>query len=301
MFDKIVGNDSIKETLIKSVKLNKTSHSYLFTGIEGIGKKMIAREFAKILMCLSENKYCNNCKSCIEFDTNNNPDFFYIEPEGNSIKIEQIRNAQRKVAEKPIISNKKIFIIDDADKMTVEAQNCLLKTLEEPPNYITIILITSNENNLLATIKSRCTIIHFNKISNDNLKNYIKSEFQGEKITTDIIDIADGSIGRLIKLKDKNEIYSSINLIVKQIKNKESILDIINNADILYKGKEEIFEILDYMNIVFLKSQNSKLINCISIVEQTKNRLKSNANYDMSIDNMLFNIWGEVNEKNSRS
>ena len=183
--------------------------------------------------------------------------------------------------------------------MTVEAQNCLLKTLEEPPKYITIILVTSNENNLLTTIKSRCTIIYFNKISNDDIKNYIKVEFK-ENITPDIIDIADGSIGKLIKIKDKNDIYASLNLIIKQIKNKDSILDIINNADLLYKNKEEIFEMLDYMNIIFLKSKNLKLINCINIVEQTKKRLKSNANYDMSIDNMLLNIWEEVNEKNSR-
>ena len=300
MFDKIIGNDEIKETLKKSVTINKTSHSYLFSGIDGIGKKMIAKEFSKILMCLEEKKYCNKCKSCIEFDTDNNPDFFYIEPDGNSIKIEQIRNAQSKVAEKPIISNKKIFIIDNADKMTVEAQNCLLKTLEEPPEYIVIILITSNENNLLTTIKSRCTIIHFNKILNVDIEKYIKTELQGEEIASEIIEIADGSIGKLLKLKDKNEIYTTLSSIIKQMKNKESIIDIINNSDILYKGKEEINEMLDYINILLLKSKDAKFIKCITIIEETKKRLKSNANYDMSIDNMLLNIWGEVNEKNSR-
>ena len=141
MFDKIIGNDKIKEMLYKSVKDKKTSHSYLFVGIEGIGKKEIAKEFAKMLLCISDNKYCNTCKSCIEFDSNNNPDFLYIEPEGNSVKIEQIRYIQRKIQEKPIISNKKVYIINDADKMTTEAQNCLLKTLEEPPEYSTIILM----------------------------------------------------------------------------------------------------------------------------------------------------------------
>lgn len=132
MFDKIIGNDKIKEMLYKSVKDKKTSHSYLFVGIEGIGKKEIAKEFAKMLLCINENKYCNTCKSCIEFDSNNNPDFLYIEPDGNSVKIEQIRYIQRKIQEKPIISNKKVYIINDADRMTTEAQNCLLKTLEEP-------------------------------------------------------------------------------------------------------------------------------------------------------------------------
>lgn len=297
MFEKIIGNDLTKETLIKSVKLEKTSHSYLFVGIDGIGKKMIAKEFAKMLMCLDENKYCNKCKSCIEFDTNNNPDFFYIEPDGNSIKIEQIREVQRKVAEKPVISNKKIFIINDAEKMTVEAQNCLLKTLEEPPEYITIILITSNENNLLTTIKSRCTIQYFNKITDEELKKYL----QAESIDLNILDMASGSIGKALKLKDKSENFEIINQLIKQIQNNKSILEITKSAEILYKSKEEIFDMLDYINVILLKTKSLKLINCINIVEDTKKRLKSNANYDMSIDNMLLNIWEEVNEKNSRS
>ena len=301
MFEKILGNDLIKENLIKSVKSSKISHSYLFIGIDGIGKRMIAKEFAKMLMCLNEIKYCNNCKSCIEFDTNNNPDFFYIEPDGNSIKIEQIRDLQKKVWEKPIISNKKIFIIDNSDKMTVEAQNCLLKTLEEPPEYITIILITSNENKLLTTIKSRCMKISFNKISDKDIKEYLDVQFGKLDISNDIIKIANGSIGKAINIKDKEDLYLSINLLIKELKDSKNVLNIIKNAEFLYKGKEEIYEILEYINILLLNSKNIKLINCISIIEETKKRLKSNANYDMSIDNMLFNIWEEVNEKNSRS
>ncbi len=301
MFDKIIGNDTIKETLQKLVNSGKVSHSYLFTGLDGIGKKMIAKEFAKMLMCLNENKYCNNCKSCIEFDTNNNPDFFYIEPEGNSIKIEQIRDAQRKVSEKPIISNKKIFIIDNADKMTLEAQNCLLKTLEEPPEFITIILISSNDNNLLATIKSRCTIVYFNRISDDEIKKYLYDNFDDINITSNIIDMANGSISKAVKLKDKNEIYSSIDLIINKLNSRQSILDIIQNAEVLYKGKDDIFELLDYINVRFVKSKDIRFIKCINIIEDTKKRLKSNTNYDMTIDNMLLNIWEEVNEKNSRS
>ena len=118
MFDNILGNDKIKDTLINSVKNNRASHSYLFLGTEGIGKKLIAKEFAKMILCIDENKYCNKCKSCIEFDTSNNPDFRIIEPDGNSVKIDQIREFQNKVAEKPIISNRKVYIINDADKMT---------------------------------------------------------------------------------------------------------------------------------------------------------------------------------------
>ena len=87
MFNNIIGNEKIKEILTNSVKINKISHSYLFIGTEGIGKMLIAKEFAKMILCTDENKYCGKCKSCIEFDTNNNPDFKIIEPEGNMIVI----------------------------------------------------------------------------------------------------------------------------------------------------------------------------------------------------------------------
>ena len=107
MFNKIIGNEEIQNLLKQAIKNNRTSHSYLFVGTEGIGKKQIAKEFAKALLCLNNDKYCNTCKSCIEFDDNNNPDFVILEPDENSIKIEQIREIQRKVVEKPIISNQK--------------------------------------------------------------------------------------------------------------------------------------------------------------------------------------------------
>lgn len=124
MFDEIIGNERIKDTLQKSLKENKVSHSYMFVGIEGIGKQMMAKAFAQMILCTNtEQKGCNKCKSCVEFRSDNHPDFLYIEPDGNSIKIEQIRYLQRKIQEKPIISDRKVYMINDANKMTTEAQN----------------------------------------------------------------------------------------------------------------------------------------------------------------------------------
>ena len=177
MFQNIYGNEKIKNELINFIKLNKYSHSYLFVGTSGIGKKLIAREFAKMILCTGKEKYCGACKSCIEFDTQNNPDFKEIVPDGNNIKIDQIRELQKKVLEKPIISNKKVYIIDDFDTATKEAQNCLLKTLEEPPEFVNIILIGSNESNFLSTIKSRCTILKFEDISKNDIKRYLQEKF----------------------------------------------------------------------------------------------------------------------------
>ena len=294
MFQNILGNDKIKNLLQESVNNNKVSHSYLFVGKSGIGKKMIAKEFAKAILCLGDNKYCDNCKSCLEFDGQNNPDFFIVEPDGNAIKIDQIRNMQRGVQEKPIISRSKVYIIDNADFMTKEAQNALLKTLEEPPEFVTIILIGENENEFLATIKSRCMIIHFNSISDSDMERYLQENYN-MNITSNMLDVFQGSIGKAIELKDKQEEYLTIEQAIENIE-KEDLIDLIKKLNILYTSKDEILDMLDYINIILLKKskENVKYTDCIKIVEDTKRRIEQNANYDMSIDNMLFNIWEEV-------
>ncbi len=296
MFENIIGNTNIKTVLEKSIKQNKLSHSYLFIGTQGIGKKMIATEFAKMILCLDDNKYCNHCKSCIEFDTNNNPDFVLISPDGNNIKIEQIRDIQKRIQEKPIISEKKVYIIDNADLMTTEAQNCLLKTLEEPPEFAVIILIGSNSNTFLPTIKSRCTIMNFNKISDEEMTKYLREKCDVKNIDQNMLYMYQGSIGKSLELKEKQEEYRNIENIINNI-NRYDLIDFINNAEILYKSKEEINDILDYINVILLNKAKDEYLytNCIQIVENTKKRLKQNANYDMSIDNMLFNIWEEIN------
>ena len=269
MFEKILGNERNEEILEKAIKLNKTSHSYLFWGTEGIGKKLIAKEVAKRILCLEKNMQDCKCKSCIEFDSDNNPDFQLIEATDGKIKIDQIREMQRKIAEKPIISSQKVYLIDDADTMTVEAQNCLLKTLEEPPEYITIILICSNEDTMLSTIKSRCTRMHFEPIEKEKVKQFIHANYPDIEMSDKIIELAQGSIGKAIRLNGNKDVYENIEKILLSIQS-----------------------ILEYINVMLLElsRQNKKYINCVEIVEDTKKRLKANSNYDMCIDNLLFNM-----------
>ena len=233
---------------------------------------------------------------CIEFVSNNHPDFDIIEPDGNSIKIEQIRAMQKKIQEKPIISNKKIYIINNSEKMTKEAQNCLLKTLEEPPEFATIILIGNNESLFLDTIKSRCIILHFEQLSNEELKRYLETNYQMKNLNNDVLQIFQGSIGKAIELKDKIDSYIQIENIIKQL-DSVSLLDLVNNSKILYESKEEINSVLEYINVILLNlsKENYKYTKCIQIVENTKERLKSNSNYDMCIDYLIFNMWGEIN------
>ena len=297
MFENILGNERNKNILEKTIELNKVSHSYIFWGTEGIGKKLIAEDFAKRILCLQNHDYDCKCKSCIEFDSNNNPDFQLIESTDGKIKIEQIREMQRKIAEKPIISSRKVYIIENSDTMTKEAQNCLLKTLEEPPEYITIILICSNEDNLLSTIKSRCTRMHFEPLKENEIKKYLEKAIPEQQISENIINLAQGSIGKAIKLNEKKEIYENIEKILINMRNKD-LIEIVQMSEGIYKSKEEINSILEYINVLLLKlsKQNMKYIKCIEIVEETKKRLKANSNYDMCIDYMIFSMWQEIAE-----
>lgn len=295
MFEQVIGNDKIKEILHHSIQNHKVSHSYLFIGTDGIGKRKLAVQFAKMILCMEEEKGKGNCKSCIEFDSENHPDFKIIEPDGNSIKIEQIREMQKRVVEKPIVSNHKVYIINDSDKMTVEAQNCLLKTLEEPPEFVTIILVGANEMSFLSTIKSRCMILHFEPIANDLLKKYLENYYQTQIQSETMLETFQGSIGKAILLKDKQELYHKVEEFVSGIEAKGEI-DLFALGEIFYQEREEIFNLLDYMNLLFLKlaRQNYLYTYGVQIVETVKKKLVSNHNYDMSIDYLIFQIIEKI-------
>lgn len=307
MFENIAGHDNIKNILSNNINTKNILHSYLFIGEEGIGKKMLAKEFAKTILCTSENnKPCNICKSCVEFNTNNNANFNLINEEGSAIKIEQIRNMQVKIAEKPINSNYKVYLINDAELMTQEAQNCLLKTLEEPPEYIVIILITSNENKVLNTIKSRCMKLYFNNLDKNSVKKVLTEKFEMEDINDSFLDAVGGSIKKALLIKEKSSEYEKITKLFDII-DKENLVNFINSASIIYENKDDIYNILDYINILLdikirSNSNNSfKFANCIFTVEEVKKRLRANSNYDMSIDYLLMNMWKEINgERSSR-
>lgn len=296
-FEGLIGNELIKKNLKEAISTKHFLHSYLFIGGEGIGKKLFAIEFAKHILCT--NKTGEN--SFKQIEENNHPDFHIIVPDGNSIKIEQIRILQNKIIEKPIISNRKVYIIDESEKMTKEAQNCLLKTLEEPPEYVIIILICSNENLLLSTIESRCTKMVFQKISKEELKQYIQENNLFSEVSDSILDTLNGSIGKAYLLKEKQELYEGIKPIFETIESVDKI-DFIKKSDALYKAKEDIQESLNFANVILCKKakEDARFLSCTNIIENAKNKLKQNANFDMTIDDMLFHLWEEIHEKYSR-
>lgn len=302
---KIRGNTKNRSDLEKIVQSKNVLHSYLFIGREGIGKKEIAKEFVKKILCINSKEDECSCKSCTCFETNNHPDLQIINEESEIIKIASIREFIKSVYEKPILSEKKIFIINDADKMTKEAQNSLLKTLEEPPEYIVIILIASNADMLLTTIKSRCTKIAFEKLTTKEIKEILtEKNIPIENIPEKMYNLFDGSIEKAIKILENKEIYEKIEKLVESLVEENDKIDFLTkNKEIFVK--EEIYEILEYLsvNLFYLgkTEKNKKYLNCVKHIQETINHLKSNSNFDMSIDYMLFEIWEEVNEDNSRS
>lgn len=293
-FEKIIGNEKIKTFLNKQIEENRIVHSYLFVGIDGIGKELFAKEYARKILCLNKEEN-EDCISCIKWKSNNHPDFYQIEPENKTIKIEQIRQMQERISEKPITSKKKVYLIIDSDTMTKEAQNCLLKTLEEPPEYASIILTTSNESKLLNTIKSRCMKISFEPIEQQKIEQYVKDTLQIEP-SKELINLSDGSIGRALILEEEKEVYEQINKVINNIENQD-LITTLNNTEVLYKEKEKIHEILEYINVSLYHTKEIRKLNCIQYVEETKKRILSNGNYDMCIDYLLMNIWKKINNK----
>lgn len=297
MFNNILGNEEAKKILENTIKNQNISHSYMFIGQDGIGKFMIAKEFAKAILCQGEQKPCNTCESCIKFNGENNPDIQIIdEIEEKSIKTETIKEMVKGVYEKPIEGSRKVYIINDSQKMTKEAQNSLLKTLEEPPEYVVIILITENENLLLNTIKSRCTKIKFNPLKDNEIIKILKEKYDYKEVTENMLEIAGGSVTQALSAQGKEETFNEIKTIFSNLE-KINIIDLLNKKDLVFKDKDYIYEILDYINIILFNKikENIKYTNCIKIVEETKDRLKKNSNYDITIDNLLLKVWEEIN------
>ena len=165
--------------------------------------------------------------------------------------------------------------------------------------FRSIILTTANESKLLPTIRSRCLKVSFDAIPEETIIKYI-NENNSSEIDNNLISMSEGSIGKAILLQEKKEIYESVTNILDEIQN-EDMNTLWKKAELLYKQKDNIQDILSYINVYLYKTKNLNKINCIKYVEDTKKRLASNSNYDMSIDYLLIKLWEGINEKYSRS
>ena len=193
-FELVYGQDVIVKTLKNVIKNDKLSHAYLFTGPRGTGKTSSAKLFAKAINC-SNNKdgdACNECENCKSFNNNSNPDIIEIDAASNN-GVDEIREIKNKVSLVPSMSKYKVYIIDEVHMLSIGAFNALLKTLEEPPEYIIFILATTEPQKIPATIISRCQRFDFKSISHDKMKQCLENIISKENITID-----DGAIEEII-------------------------------------------------------------------------------------------------------
>lgn len=208
----LIGHAATIEHLKRNIAEDKFPHAVIFSGAEGVGKRLAAEICAAALLCDNPNagEPCGTCESCRLVAAHSHPDFYIVEAEATkttrNIKIGQIRDMQSEVSLRPINSARRVVIIDGAELMNNAAANCLLKTIEEPPSQTIFILLTASRSNLLMTIRSRCLTVQFDKLPPAQIQEALISRgvevAEAERLSL----IADGSFGRALKLKDSDSI-----------------------------------------------------------------------------------------------
>lgn len=318
---KMYGHKNILALFNKIVSSQKIANAYLFIGESGFGKEFMAKYFAMMINCKNGSKPCLSCPSCIQMISGNHPDIFFIEPDGISIKVETLRNVVINNAYvKPYNSYKKIFIIKEAEKMTEQAQNSILKTLEEPPEYGLFILTSSKMEGLLPTIVSRCEIIRFTRESDEVIEDYLINEKKIDRSKAKkIASIANGNYGKANLLIDEgySRIRSELGDILYNVINQDKALR-LESFKFFDENREMIDDIIDIMfsylrDLMILKLLGSEeyiinkdmvdklkdfsgnltgfeLNNIINEIEELAFNLKSNVNYQLAIEKFLLNI-----------
>lgn len=320
-FSEIIGQEQIKEHLQNAIKEKKVSHAYIINGERSAGKEFIATTFATALLCTGEGiEPCLECHSCKQAMTKNNPDIVYVTHEKpNTIGVDDIRTQiNNDIAIKPYNSEYKVYIINEGEKMTPQAQNALLKTLEEPPAYAVIMLLTTNLEAMLPTILSRCVTLNMKPVSDELVRTYLMHELMVPDYKADVCAaFARGNLGKAKALAiseefdnikadavsllkhihemDISEMVAAIKKIAEYKFNINDYLDIISvwyRDVLLYKATNDanhlIFkEEIQYIRKVADRSSYEGIENIIVALDKAKNRLTANVNFDLTME-LLF-------------
>jgi len=317
MFENIIAQNKAKTIITEQIKNKKIPHAYLFMGEDGIGKKKFAVEFAKILNC-SINNYketdigaCGHCDCCKMIDKNSFPDLHIIdfekqneiaekESEKNKTKlgIDLIRYMQKYVSMKKTAGKWKVFIIEPAEKMTMEAFNSLLKTLEEPPEDTILILIAKHRETIPVTILSRVQSIYFQPLPENGIIKYLEDVHSlSNDDATKIAKFADGSIAKAeqIMLNTQNE----FSLLWQELtKKKLPLVDIIEKSKKASKGRDDAIEVIDILTEYAMndfRKQPSKFVGIINKLCESKTYLNANINANIVMDNLFIYINSKIN------
>lgn len=323
-FSDVLGHEQTILHMKNAIRMQKVSHAYIISGEKGSGKKMLAGIFAKTLQCEQKGEEpCMECRSCRQAESLNQPDIIRVTHEKpGTISVEEIRTqVNGDIMIRPYSSPYKIYIIDEAEKLSVQAQNALLKTIEEPPVYGVILLLTTNAGMLLPTIRSRCVMLDLKPVASSQIKEYLMNEIKIPEYRADICTaFAQGNVGKAKRLAlsgDFAEMLEHALHLVKYIQEME-VTDIIADLKRIDTYKMEINDYLDILmvwyrdvlmfkatrdadSLVFsdelisirekVKKSSYEGLECvIKALDKAKIRLNANVNFDMALELLLLTM-----------
>lgn len=336
-FKDILGHEQIIEHLQNAITMDKVSHAYIINGPDKSGKMMLAEAFAQALQCENldekiaaaqgghseEIEPCMECHSCKQAMGKNQPDIVYVRHEKpNTISVDDIRaQVNNDIVIKPYSSKHKIYIIDDAEKMNVQAQNALLKTIEEPPAYAILILLTTNADTFLPTILSRCVTLNVKVVPDEMIKKFLMSKYQVPDYQADVcVAFAQGNVGKAIQLassEDFNELKASALQLIKRLDD----IELYEMGEAVKQIGEYKLEINDYFDLMMIwyrdvllfkatkdvnglifkdevydikrqaeKSSYNGIETILEALHKAQIRLNANVNFDLVIELLLLTI-----------
>lgn len=323
-FAEIIGHEQIIEHLQNAIKMDKISHAYILNGPDKSGKKMLAEAFAQTLQCEQHGiEPCMECHSCKQAVNHNQPDIIYVTHEKpNTLSVADIRSQLvNDVDVKPYSSRYKIYIVDEAEKMNQQAQNALLKTIEEPPAYAVIILLTTNADAFLLTILSRCVVLNLKVVSDDKIKKYLMEHCKVPDYQADVcVAFAQGNVGKAMALASSDD-FQELKAAAVQLLKRIHEIELYEFKEAIKQINEYKMEINDYLDIMMIwfrdillykattdvnglifkdevydikkqasKSSYSGIEAILEALEKAKVRLTANVNFDLVMELLLLTI-----------
>lgn len=318
-FPNLIGQKQVKQILGEAINEDRIRQAYIFNGPEGVGRKTAAMDFIMMSSCESKSA-CGQCRSCILCRNGTNPDIITINTgKKASIGVDEIRSLENMIITAPEYSKYKFFIIEDGELMTVQAQNALLKTLEEPPAYAVIIIICSNISALLDTIKSRCAQIDFARNTKEEIVNILRTKagIVDPEMTEQICEFSDGSIGRSLSAvnseeytKVRRQVTETLDLLAHAPSGEDA--KVYHSLQRLFNNNQEnktvlfYFLSLEFRNIMVKSGMGSgnvdlhskigyyKAAHCLEYIGHTWRELKQNVNYKLATSNLIIRIYDEI-------
>lgn len=324
-FKDIIGQDLIKKHFITAIATGNVSHAYILSGEEGMGKRTLAEAFALSLMCQDRHggEPCGQCHACKQVLSGNHPDVIYVTHEKPaSIGVDDVREQiQDSIVIRPYSGRYKIYIVDEAEKMTVQAQNALLKTIEEPPSYGVILLLTANQDSFLPTILSRCVQLKCRPVGDEAGKRYLMEKLDISEEKAEICSaFARGNIGKMMDFATSEEFQNMYDRMVRLLKNikKMDISELLASIKEMKDDSVDIYDCLDFMQLwyrdivmykvtkdinlmIFKREHNAINEICeksgydgleliLQAIDKARVRLNANVNQDLALELMLLTM-----------